>query len=156
AVIVYAIFALYRPVVYRFHTLPHERLRAKEVLLLYGRSGLDFFKLWPDKSYFFNSRRNCFIAYSVGANFAVALSDPVGPEEEIAATVDGFRQYCEDNGWGVAFYQTWPDFLPVYRRLGFKKLKIGDTAIVDLTGFNLEGRAMKHFRHEVRRLEHSG
>ena len=155
-VIVYAIFALYRPVVYRFHTLPQERLRAKGILSLHGRASLDFFKLWPDKSYFFNSKGNCFIAYSVGANFAVALSDPVGPEEEIAATVAGFRQYCEDYGWGVAFYQAWPDFLPLYRRLGFKKLKIGDTAIVNLTGFNLEGSAMKYFRKKIRQLEHDG
>jgi phosphatidylglycerol lysyltransferase len=155
-VIVYTIFALYRPVVYRFHTLPQERLRAKELLSLYGRASLDFFKLWPDKSWFFNSAGNCFIAYSVGANFAIALSDPVGPEEEIEATVAGFRRYCEDNGWGVAFYQTSPDLLPVYRRLGFKKLKIGDTAIVNLTGFNLEGRTMKYFRQKIRQLEHSG
>jgi phosphatidylglycerol lysyltransferase len=156
AVIVYTIFALYRPAVYRFHTLPQERLRAKEILSLHGRASLDFFKLWPDKSYFFNSSGDCFIAYGVGANFAIALSDPVGPEKEIAATVAGFKQYCEDNGWGVAFYQTWPDFLPLYRRLGFKKLKIGDTAIVNLTGFNLEGRAMRYFRQKVRQLEHSG
>jgi phosphatidylglycerol lysyltransferase len=156
AVIVYAIFALYRPVVYRFHTLPQERLRAKEILSLHGRASLDFFKLWPDKSYFFNSCGDCFIAYSVGANFAIALSDPVGPEEKIAATVAGFRQYCEDNGWGVAFYQTWPDFLPIYRRLGFKKLKIGDTAVVNLADFNFEGRAMRYFRQKVRQLEHGG
>ena len=156
AVIVYTIFTLYRPVVYRFHSLPQERLRAKEILSLHGRASLDFFKLWPDKSYFFNSMGNCFIAYGVGANFAIALSDPVGPEEEIAATVAGFRQYCEDNGWGVAFYQTSPDFLSVYRRLGFKKLKIGDAAIVNLTDFNLDGRAMKYFRQKIRQLEHGG
>ncbi len=135
---------------------PQERLRAKEILSLHGRASLDFFKLWPDKSYFFNSRGDCLIAYSVAANLAIALGDPVGPEEEIAATVAGFRRYCEDNGWGVAFYQTSPDFLPVCRRLGFKKLKIGDTAIVDLTGLNLESHAMKYFRHKIRQLEHGG
>lgn len=135
---------------------PQERLRAKEILSIHGRAALDFFKLWPDKSYYFNSRGDCFIAYSVAANLAVALGDPVGPEEEIAATVAGFRRYCEDNGWGVAFYQTSPGFLPVYRRLGFKKLKIGDAAIVDLNRFNLESRPMKYFRRKIRHLEHGG
>jgi phosphatidylglycerol lysyltransferase len=156
AVALYAGFALFRPVLYRFRWLPHERARATEITGRHGRSALDFFKLWPDKSYFFNSAGTCFVAYRVGANFAVALGDPVGPADEIAATVQQFRQYCEDNGWAVAFHQTLPDFLPVYRRLGFKTLKLGDDAVVDLTDFNLNGRSQKKFRHKINRCEKEG
>jgi phosphatidylglycerol lysyltransferase len=156
AVIAYAGFAFFRPVIYRYRTLPRERALAKEILERHGRSGLDYFKLWPNKSYFFGPSRRCFIAYSVGANFAIALADPVGPSEEIAETISGFKRFCEDNGWGVAFYQTLPDFLPVYRGLGFKKLKIGDAAIVDLTGFTLEGHARKRLRARIRQLEKEG
>lgn len=155
-VIAYAGFAFFRPIIYRYRTLPRERALAKEIVERYGRSGLDYFKLWPNKSYFFSPSRRCFIAYSVGANFAIALADPVGPPEEIAETISGFRQFCEDNGWGVAFYQTLPDFLPVYRSLGFKKLKIGDAAIVDLTSFTLDGRARKRLRSRIKQLEKAG
>jgi phosphatidylglycerol lysyltransferase len=156
AVIAYAGFAFFRPIIYRYRTLPRERALAKEVVERHGRSSLDYFKLWPNKSYFFSPSRRCFIAYSVGANFAIALADPVGPPGEIAETIRGFRQFCEDNGWGVAFYQTLPDFLPVYRSLGFKKLKIGDDAIVDLTSFTLEGRARKRLRSRIKQLEKEG
>ncbi len=156
AVIAYAGFAFFRPVIYRFRTLPRERALAKEIVERHGRSGLDYFKVWPNKSYFFSPSRRCFIAYSVGANFAIALADPVGPPEEIAETISGFKRFCEDNGWGVAFYQTPPDFLPVYRSLGLKKLKIGDAAIVDLTSFTLEGRARKRLRARVKQLEKEG
>ena len=156
AVIAYAGFAFFRPVIYRYRTLPRERALAKEIVERHGRSGLDYFKVWPNKSFFFSPSRRCFIAYSVGANFAIALADPVGPPEEIAGTISGFKRFCEDNGWGVAFYQTLPDFLPVYRSLGFKKLKIGDAAIVDLTSFTLEGRARKRLRDRVKQLEKEG
>jgi phosphatidylglycerol lysyltransferase len=156
AVIAYAGFAFFRPVIYRYRTLPRERALAQEIVERHGRSGLDYFKVWPNKSYFFSPSRRCFIAYSVGANFAIALADPVGPPEEIAETISGFQRFCEDNGWGVAFYQTLPDFLPVYRGLGFKKLKIGDAAIVDLTNFTLEGRARKRLRTRIRQLEKEG
>jgi phosphatidylglycerol lysyltransferase len=156
AAIGYAGWALFRPVIYRFRTLPRERALAADIMVHYGRSSLDFFKLWPDKSYFFSPSHRCFLAYRVGGNFAVVLADPVGPEEEIEPTIGDFVELCRENDWGVAFYQALPDFLPVYRRLGFKKLKIGDEAVVDLTRFTLEGRAMRKFRHIISQLEKSG
>jgi phosphatidylglycerol lysyltransferase len=155
-VVAYAGFAFFHPVIYRYRTLPRERALAKEIVERHGRSALDYFKLWPNKSYFFSPSMRCFIAYSVGANFAIALADPVGPPEEIAETISGFRRFCEDQGWGVAFYQTLPDFLPIYRSLGFKKLKIGDAAIVDLTSFTLDGHARKRLRSRIRQLEKEG
>jgi phosphatidylglycerol lysyltransferase len=156
AAIGYGLFLLFRPIIYRYRTLPQERARAREIITGYGRSSLDYFKLWPDKSYFFGPSSDCVVAYSVGANFAIALADPVGPEEGIEETVREFRRYCEDNGWGLAFHQTLPDFLPVYRRLGFRRLKIGDDAVVDLTGFNLDGRSRKRLRQKIGQLEKAG
>jgi phosphatidylglycerol lysyltransferase len=40
--------------------------------------------------------------------------------------------------------------------LGFRKLKVGDDAIVDLSAFSLSGSAMKEFRNTVNRLERQG
>jgi phosphatidylglycerol lysyltransferase len=156
AVIGYGLFSLFRPILYRFHTLPQERERAKELLELYGRTSLDYFKLWPDKSYFFNSMNDCFIAYSVGANVAVTLGDPIGPAESLSGTIREFNQFCEENDWAVAWHQTLPDLLPLYRQAGFKNLKIGDVAIVDLTAFTLECKEMKRFRQRVGQLEKQG
>jgi phosphatidylglycerol lysyltransferase len=156
AMIVYALVALFHPILYRYRTLPQERSLAAEIVRRHGRSSLDFFKLWPDKAYFFNAARDCFIAYGVNEGFAVALGDPVGPAEKIEATLREFQQYCEDNGWGTAFYQTLPDFLPEYQRAGFKKLRIGDAGLVDLSAFSLSGAAHRKLRSTVKRLEAAG
>ncbi|HKX27878.1 MAG TPA: phosphatidylglycerol lysyltransferase domain-containing protein [Blastocatellia bacterium] len=155
-VIGYGLISLFRPMLYRFHTLPQERARAQELLAQYGRTSLDYFKLWPDKSFFFNSSNDCFIAYRVGANVAVTLGDPVGPTKRLRETIREFQQYCEENGWTLAWHQTLPDLLPVYRELGFKKLKIGDDAIVELTTFTLEGPEMRRLRQRCRQLEREG
>ena len=152
----YSIFALYRPAVYKFKTLPRERALAKDILTKYGRSSLDYFKLWPDKSYFFSPSQNCFLAYRVGGNFAVVLADPVGPEQEIEETIRCFMEFCKENDWRIAFHQALPDFLPIYEKLGFRKLKLGDDAVVDLTQFTLEGGAGKEFRHIINKIEKSG
>lgn len=139
----YSITLLFRPVLYRLRTLPQERAAATEIARQHGRAALDFFKLWPDKSYFFAPSKRAFLAYRVGGGFALVLADPVGPEEEIESTVRDFSRFCRENDWRFAFYQTLPDFLPIYERCGLAKLKLGEDAIVDLHKFTLEGKQKK-------------
>ncbi len=68
----YALFALFRPVIYEFRIVPQERALATDIVNRHSRHAMDFFKLWPDKSYFFSTSRRSFIAYRVGANYALA------------------------------------------------------------------------------------
>jgi len=151
--ILYSFYTLFRPVVYIFRTHPIEREKAIVIVKKYGRHAMEYFKLWQDKSYFFSSTEYSFLAYRVGNSFAVVLADPVGPEEEIETIIREFSTMCDNNDWGIAFHQTLPDFLPVYEKLGFRKLKIGDDAVVDLTKFSLAGKGVKEFRHTINKLE---
>jgi phosphatidylglycerol lysyltransferase len=154
--IMYTMYALFRPVNYIFRTYPQERARAAVIVEKYGRHAMDYFKLWQDKSYFFSSSGNSFIAYRVGNNFAVVLADPVGIEQEIETIIREFNTMCDENDWGIAFHQTLPDFLPIYEKLGFRKLNIGEDAVVDLTKFTLAGKDAKEFRYVVNKLENNG
>lgn len=153
---IYALFAVFRPVVYRFRTLPHERKLAEDITAQYGRSSLDFFKYWPDKTYFFSESRQCYISFRVGGGYAVALGDPVGPEAEIEPIIQRFTEYCTQNDWRIVFHQALPDFLPAYQKLGFRKLKIGDEAVVDLPDFSLDGKDAKKLRHAINQLDKQG
>ena len=152
----YALFAVFRPVVYRFRTLPYERKLAEDITMRFGRSSLDFFKYWPDKTFFFSESRQSYIAFRVGGGYAVVLGDPVGPNSEIELIIQRFVELCMNNDWRVAFHQTLPDFLPIYRKAGFRKLKIGDDAIVDLPNFTLDGKEAKKLRHAINQLEKQG
>jgi phosphatidylglycerol lysyltransferase len=154
--LLYALYALFRPVLYRLRTLPHDRDRAARILDAQGRTSLDYFKLWPDKSYLFSASGQSFIAYGVKGRYAIALGDPSGPEEDVGPAIGEFRRLCEENDWRPAFYHVPKDFLPVYKELGFKKLKIGDEAIVSLIDFSLDGKRMKHFRHYINQFDKSG
>lgn len=154
--LLYGLYALFRPVYYRLRTLPHERSRAAEILEAHGRSSLDPFKLANDKSYFFSLSDRTFLAYRMAGTFAVVLADPVGPDDEIEGLIRAFKALCDENDWRVAFYQTLPDFLPLYRAAGFKKMKVGDDAIVELDAFNLDGKRMKHIRHAVNQFDKAG
>jgi phosphatidylglycerol lysyltransferase len=156
AVIIYAVIKLYRPVLYRLREAPRDRQTALEILHEHGRTALDYFSTWPDKSIFLTRAHDAFIAYSVSGNFAVVLGDPIGPGERIANAITEFTNFCAQADWLPVFHQAAPDFWTIYQPMGFRRLKLGDEGIVDLTTFTLEGRAQKELRHAVRRLERDG
>ncbi|HKR86415.1 MAG TPA: phosphatidylglycerol lysyltransferase domain-containing protein [Terriglobales bacterium] len=133
-----------------------EDVEARKILEQYARSSFDSLKLWPPKSYFFSPFRRCVIAYAVANNIAICLGDPVGPDIEIEMTAREFLKKCKKKRWGVAFYRTSADFLPVYRRLGLQKLKIGDDALVDLGQFSLNGRSKRDIRSKANHFQQLG
>jgi phosphatidylglycerol lysyltransferase len=152
----FAAYSLFRPLAHRFGTLPHERQEAKGILKRHGTSSLDFFKLWPDKSYFFSEDRESFVAYKTSQNVAIALGDPVGPDQDLEDVTRAFLRHCSENGWSIAFHEVLPGLLPLYRRLGLRVLKIGEEAIVDLERFSSHTAQRKSFRYIRRRFEREG
>ena len=156
AVLAYAGWALFRPAVYHFQQRAQELSIAQALVERYGRSVQDYFKVWPDKSFFFHPSREAFLAYRVGRGVAVVLGDPVGPTNLLPETIRRFENFCRSKGWRVAFHQILPESLPVYESLGYRHMKVGDEAIVDAGEFSLAGSARKQLRNTVSKLERQG
>ncbi|MEH2392113.1 MAG: phosphatidylglycerol lysyltransferase domain-containing protein [Nostoc sp.] len=154
--ITYAILMLLQPVFWRNLATPKEQQKAKEIVEQYGRSSLAALTLLNDKSYYFSPTGNSVIAYVPKGRGAIALGDPIGPIEDRKETIIAFWQFCQRNDWYPAFYQTLPDDIQLYKSLGFKVLKIGEEAIVDLKTFTLQGKAGKNFRPSINRLTKLG
>jgi len=154
--ILYGAGVFFRPIVYRYRIQPHDQKRARDLTIRFGRTSLDFFKYWPDKSYYFSASARAFIAYKVGASVAVVLGDPVGPPDDIHQVTVAFLAFCEENDWIPVFYQTTSEYLMVYGAAGLHKLKIGEDAIVELDKFSLVGKDAKRVRNKIHHLEKSG
>lgn len=145
--IAFAFLNLFRPLSYRYRTLPQERARARELLDKYGTSSEDVFKLWPeDKSYFFAPNDAGFVAFRVERGVALALGEPIGPRAKWPALVRGFKRYCHNHGWSVAFVYVPAAHMEVFEAAGLKALKIGEDAVVDTGHFAAEVASNKHFR----------
>lgn len=129
---------------------------AETIVGRHGRTSLDYFKLWPEKSYYFSLSRQSVVAYRVACSVAVSLGDPTGPVNERELTIRSFVGFCADNGWRAAFHQVLPDFLPVYRREGLRAVKIGEEALVDLERFAAWTSQERRFRRPRRRLGAQG
>ncbi|MEH2083786.1 MAG: phosphatidylglycerol lysyltransferase domain-containing protein [Nostoc sp.] len=154
--ITYAMVMLLQPVFWRNLATTNERQRAKEIVEQYGCSSLAALTLLNDKSYYFSPSGNSIIAYVPKGRGAIALGDPIGPIEDRKETIIAFQQFCQRNDWYPSFYQTMPDDVELYKSLGYKVLKIGEEAIVDLKSFTLQGKAGKNFRPSISRLTKLG
>jgi phosphatidylglycerol lysyltransferase len=152
----YVAWVFFQPTLYSLTRRPHDIDLANRIREKYGRSSLDYFKTWPDKTIFISSSGRSFLAYGVALGFAIVLGDPVGPEDDLEDTIREFTDLCSVNGWRVAFHQTDPDLLSIYQKLGYKKLKIGDDALVDLGQFSLEGKDRRRLRAKVNELDKLG
>lgn len=141
-----AAFSLFRPLAYRLGTLPRERALVSNILQQHGRSSLDYFKLWPDKSYFFTADRRCCVAYRAAWGVAISLGDPIGPENELETCVRDFAHLCSDNGWRIAFHQVLPNLLDTYRKVGLQVIKVGEEAVIDLQTFAGRTQSSGKFR----------
>jgi phosphatidylglycerol lysyltransferase len=154
--LLYALWMLFRPVIFRGAASEAERQRAEAIVAQYGHSSLARFALLGDKSFYFSPSGESVIAYVARGRGAVALGDPIGPATDRIAAITGFREFCDRNDWHPAFYQTLPDDGEVYRSLGFRLLKIGEEAVVDLSQFTLEGKAGRNLRTAVNKFTKIG
>ncbi|MCC7342134.1 MAG: DUF2156 domain-containing protein [Bryobacterales bacterium] len=155
-VLFYVGYLFFRPAYFAFHVHPLDLHEAQQIVERHGRTGLDFFKAWPDKSFYFSRSRQSFLAYRVGAGFAVVLGDPVGPREEFPTLIQDFSIFCYDNDWPFAFHQTTSELLDFYESVGLQRFKLGDDAVVLLDQFTLEGSRGKPLRGIVNKIERAG
>jgi phosphatidylglycerol lysyltransferase len=85
------------------------------------------------------------------------LGDPVAPNDAAFRDVlISFLDFCDANAWQVAFHQVGPEQLHAYRAAGLSALKLGEEAVVDLSGWSLSGNSMKGFRSAINRVEREG
>ncbi len=151
----YAGVMLLSPVFIHQPATAEERLKAQQIVERYGRSDLARFLLFDDKHYFFTSGGSV-IGYALVGRTAVALGDPIGPVEDLSASIQAFTELCRRNDWLPVFYQTMPETLAVYKTAGFDALGVGNDGIVNLKTFTLEGHDAKPMRNAINRLTKSG
>ena len=134
---------------------PHEALeRARGIVEGYGADSLSPFILRPDKSFEFAG--GSVLAYRVIGETAVVSGDPVGPDSAAGIVLAQFVGRARRAGVQVVLYGASERHLPAYRAVGLRALRVGEEAVVDPSGFTLEGRPARKLRQSVRRVQRRG
>jgi len=154
--VLYLAYNLMRPVLRPVPVTRPDRDVAGEIIHSYGSSGIAYFALGHDKSYFFNNDANCVISYVLVRGVALAAGDPIGLPTDVGPTIKAFRAFCEENDWTPAFYQVQEATLPLYHASGFETLKIGEEALLDIATFDTKGKAKDDLRSAINRARREG
>ncbi|HEY5267869.1 MAG TPA: phosphatidylglycerol lysyltransferase domain-containing protein [Candidatus Saccharimonadales bacterium] len=125
---------------------------AHELLNKYGGEADDFFKLWPaDKTYYFSSDKQAFIAYGIRLKVAVCMGNPVGPEESVGMLLSEFKDFCAKNGLVAIFIQATDKYQKSFKSNGMRSILIGADANIDINTFTTKTLNNKYFRNLVNR-----
>lgn len=135
---------------------PAVRRRAVQLVRQHGQDSLSFFKLRPDKHYFFNATRTAFVGYRIEAGTLLLSGDPVGPPEQFADLLLELRRFARSRGLKLAALGASGVLVPIFEGLGLHTLYLGDEAVVDTGAFSLEGRSIRKVRQSVSRLRKAG
>lgn len=151
------VYTFIRPYIFQPEMEDESWQKARDLVQLYGDSSLDYFKTYHDKLLYFGRETEGFIAYRVGAGFAVVLEKPVcSGEQDMVLLIKEFDQFCRENDLECAYYRCDELSLPVFQSLGKNSIIIGQEAVIDLKAFTLEGGDKKSLRNAVKNIANKG
>ena len=132
-----------------------DRLRA--LLARHGRrDSLGYFALRRDKNVVFSPSGKAAVTYRAIGGVSLASGDPIGDVEAWPGAITAWLEEARAHGWIPGVLGCSETAGRVYVRHGLLAMELGDEAILDLTDFSLEGRALRGVRQAVARVERAG
>ncbi|GAA0398093.1 bifunctional lysylphosphatidylglycerol flippase/synthetase MprF [Paenibacillus motobuensis] len=133
-----------------------DRAKLSDFLERYPGNMLTHMLFAGDKSFFWAIDNQVLIPYAKIHNKLVVLGDPLGPREMVSEAIQQFQNYADQYALETVFYQTTPDYLPLYHENGYRFFKLGEEALVDLSSFTLSGKRNAALRAVHNRFEREG
>ena len=136
---------------------PEDEAALRGLLVKHGKQdSLGYFALRRDKSAVFSPSGKAAIAYRVISGVLLCSGDPLGDCEAWPGAIDAMLALTEEHGWTPAVIGCSERAATAYQRAGLNSLEFGDEAVVDVSEFTLEGRAMRGVRQAVAKVERAG
>jgi phosphatidylglycerol lysyltransferase len=150
----FTLFIVFKPYRHRHENDHEELVKATGLIKLNGKSALDYFKVYPDKSIYFCSNQQSIVSFKIHNEYAMVLEGPTyHSKEELPALIEEFDNFCQKNGLKSMYYRVDEEQLPIFHKLKKKSIFIGQEGIVDIAGFSLEGGDRKPLRNGINKVK---
>lgn len=120
----------------------------------YGTNSTSYVLLEGAKDYFTSTRVDGFIAYQKRTGVVVIAGDPVCSVADAPALLADFLVAWDS--CAVCAYQVTPEFLEVFRQMGFGDVQVGNEAVFNLEQFTLAGGQMELVRAATNKAKREG
>jgi phosphatidylglycerol lysyltransferase len=136
---------------------PEDRAAALKVLAEADRATPEaWLAALGDKTLLFSPSGKSFLSYRVRGRRWIAMGEPAGLKSERLALLWAFAELADSYGGAAVFYSVGEAVLADLATMGLAVRKVGETAVVDVAAFTLEGRSRQNLRTAVNRAEREG
>ncbi|MFM2721382.1 bifunctional lysylphosphatidylglycerol flippase/synthetase MprF [Microbacterium mcarthurae (nom. nud.)] len=125
-------------------------------LLERGSDTLGFLGTWAGNRHWYSDDRACAVAYRLVGDVALAIADPLAPQDRRGETLRSFSDFCVEHGWIPAFYSVHDDTVAELSALGWRHIPVGVETVMDLPGLTFAGKAWQKVRQPLIRAEREG
>ena len=140
----------------RVESTAEDRARARDMLERNGTTALAYLTTWDGNSYWFSADGRSFVAYRVEGGVAITTGDPVGPPEDLAATVEEFVAFCNAENWTPCLYSTTEAVKDVTDGFGWPSLQVAEETVLPLGKLAFTGKKFQDIRTSISRAGKGG
>ena len=135
------------------HTTPtaEDRERMQKIVEQYGHDETDYFSLMSDKVWWFSKNGQSAVAYKRVQNRLIVLGMPIGIDVRAAALE--FRDMARRQGLSVVWYNVEES---ATKHVPGKAVKVGESAVIPIPSYTLEGSRMADVRHAITHSQREG
>jgi len=109
-----------------------------------------------DKTLLFSPSGLSVLAYRVRGRRWIAMGEPAGLKSERLDLLWAFAELADSYGGAAVFYSVGEALLADLATMGLAVRKVGETAVVPVAAFSLEGKSRQNLRTAVNRAEREG
>lgn len=109
-----------------------------------------------DKNVFYNSKNTVSMIYRPYKDKIFVFGNPTGLVEDFEEAMDELIEIASAHKMDVAFYQISGKYLEYFVNEGFNLLKLGETALINLNTFSMEGKKFKIMRRTLNSMDGLG
>ncbi|WP_120522599.1 DUF2156 domain-containing protein [Arthrobacter celericrescens] len=134
----------------------HDVEKFRALLRRRGGGSLGHMTTWEGNTPWFTRDGEGALAYREVNGQAIVLGEPVCAPDRVEQTVREFLVFCDEHNWTPVFYSFHSGLLPVFERLGWRHMPVGEETVIHTEGLTMKGKHWQSVRTALNKAIREG